>query len=417
MLIHPVDRTFFFNKALQFAGQYTHYAFLHPHHYPDGFHKMLAIGCRRKATPAAEAFTGLSLFAEKGALPTICCLGYDLKNQTEQLSSRHDDHIGFPEALFFEPEILITENQEGEMHIHHETPEVIFDKIEKTAPATAKGQDITLKSRLSSDQYIDIIHKIRQHIIRGDLYEMNFCNEFYAKNISLDPVSCFLQLTAKSPMPFACLVKAGEHVVISASPERFMKHENGHLMSQPIKGTIRRGQTPEEDNQLRHQLLHDEKERAENLMIVDLVRNDLAKSCLPGSIQVDELFGIHTFPRVHQMISTISGKMRPGILPGNAIKNAFPMGSMTGAPKIKAMELIEQYESFKRGIFSGAIGYYTPEGDFDLNVIIRSLIYHAGSNYLSLPVGSAITYDAIAEEEWKECLIKRDSVLNMLNDP
>lgn len=376
---------------------------------------MLAIGCRRKATPATKAFTTLSHFAKQGSLPIICSLGYDLKNQTEQLSSHHDDHINFPEALYFEPEILISENQDG-IYIHHEHPEEIFAQIEDSNPASVTPQNISLKSRLDRREYIDIIGKVREHITKGDLYEMNFCNEFYAENIILDPVSCFLQLSAKSPMPFACLLKADNHVVISASPERFLKHEKGQLTSQPIKGTIRRGVTPEEDTDLRHKLLHDEKERAENLMIVDLVRNDLSRSCLPGTVQVNELFGIHTFPRVHQMISTITGTLRPDVNPATAIKNAFPMGSMTGAPKIKAMQLIEAYESFKRGIFSGAIGYYTPEGDFDLNVVIRSLIYHSGDNYLSLPVGSAITYDAIAEEEWKECLIKRDSVLSILNE-
>jgi para-aminobenzoate synthetase component 1 len=153
---------------------------------------------------------------------------------------------------------------------------------------------------------------------------------------------------------------------------------------------------------------------AENLMIVDLVRNDLAKSSKPGSVKVEELFGIYSFKQLHQMISTVSSIKRENVDPVEVIKNAFPMGSMTGAPKIRAMELIEKYETTKRGVYSGASGYFTPEMDFDFNVLIRSIFYNDTANKLSFQVGSAITYDADPEYEYKECLLKAKAIFEIL---
>lgn len=188
--------------------------------------------------------------------------------------------------------------------------------------------------------------------------------------------------------------------------ERFLKKEGNKLISQPIKGTIRRGSEPTEDQALAEQLQNDPKERAENVMIVDLVRNDLARSSTPGSVQVEELFGIYPFPIVHQMTSTVSSRLRTECSGLDALKAAFPMGSMTGAPKIMSMQLIDRYELTRRGIYSGAIGYFTPEGNFDFNVVIRTLVYDASRQYASLQVGSAITYDSIPEKEYEECFVK-----------
>jgi para-aminobenzoate synthetase component 1 len=217
-----------------------------------------------------------------------------------------------------------------------------------------------------------------------------------------------------SKAPFSCYFKFDGKYLLSASPERFLKKQGSKLISMPIKGTARRGKNIEDDLALRRKLLADQKERSENVMIVDLVRNDLSRSSVEGSVKVEELFGIKTFPQVHQMVSTITGVLRDDVHFVDAIRNAFPMGSMTGAPKVRAMELIEQYEKSKRGLYSGAVGYITPEGDFDFNVVIRSLLYNSLNHYLSFHVGSAIVFDSAPEKEYEECLLKAKALIQVL---
>lgn len=244
---------------------------------------------------------------------------------------------------------------------------------------------------------------------------MNYCIEFFAENVLLEPFETYKKLIAVSPTPFSAYLAHENNYLMCASPERFLKKTGNTIYSQPIKGTIKRGKTEDEDLQLINELLNSEKERAENLMIVDLVRNDLAKSCKTGSIKVNELFGIYSFKQVHQMVSTVSGTLKNGISNAEIIKNAFPMGSMTGAPKVMAMQLIEQFETTKRGLYSGAVGYFAPNGDFDFNVVIRSLQYNSQLKYINTMVGSAITFDSIAEEEYNECLLKAKAMKQILN--
>jgi len=239
--------------------------------------------------------------------------------------------------------------------------------------------------------------------------------EFFAEQALINPISVFQKLNSLSPMPFASLYKLEHKYLICCSPERFLKKSGSRIISQPIKGTARRDVDPKKDEQIKEELQNSEKERAENMMIVDLVRNDLAHSSKPGTTKVEEFFGIYTYNQVHQMISTISSELKDGLAFTEAIKNAFPMGSMTGAPKIKAMELIETYEESRRGLFSGAVGYITPEQDFDFNVVIRSVLYNAATKYLSFQTGSAITYDSVAEKEYEECLLKAKAILQVLN--
>jgi para-aminobenzoate synthetase component 1 len=247
------------------------------------------------------------------------------------------------------------------------------------------------------------------------LYEVNFCQEFFCEHLQIDPVSLFEKLKRLSPAPFACFLRHNEKFLLCSSPERFLKKEKNKLIAQPIKGTIRRSESERDhDSQLKEQLRNDPKERAENVMIVDLMRNDLAKSSVPGTVKVEELFGIYTYPQVHQMISTVTSELRSDVHFVDAIRNAFPMGSMTGAPKIKAMQLIDHYEKTKRGLFSGSIGYITPDGDFDFNVVIRSMLYNRGNKYLSFQTGGAITYDSAAEKEYEESLLKAKAMMQIL---
>nr|MDQ3073301.1 anthranilate synthase component I family protein [Bacteroidota bacterium] len=257
---------------------------------------------------------------------------------------------------------------------------------------------------------------LRDHIREGDVYEVNLCQEFYADGVEIDPGALFRRLVQLSPNPFSGFLRFGEKYVISSSMERFLKKEGKMLISQPIKGTTKRTGDPNKDTELRERLYKDEKERAENLMIVDLVRNDLSRSCIPGTVKVAELFGIYPYTRVFHMVSTVSGEMLPDVHWVDALRSAFPMGSMTGAPKVMAMALIEKYEKSKRGVYSGSVGYITPSGDFDFNVVIRTFLYNAKDKYISLHAGSAITYDSDPRQEYEECLVKIESLLEALNE-
>ena len=337
-------------------------------------------------------------------------LGYDLKNEIEALSSDNIDRQQVENMHFFIPDWVITLQKE-ELVIYTDSGEEaddIWDRLNKPVPHESSPQNHRpeFRTQLQKSDYINRVKNLIHHIEEGDIYEVNFCREFFAGDTEINPFEVFSHLMEVSPTPFSCFYKYDDHYVMSASMERFLKKSGNKLISQPIKGTIQRGATSEEDERLKSQLQQDPKERAENVMIVDLVRNDLAKSAKTGTVSVDELFGIYPFPTVHQMISTVTAELMENVDLVDAVKNAFPMGSMTGAPKVSAMQLIERFENFKRGIFSGAIGYISPERDFDFNVVIRSFIYNARLKSLSIPVGSAITYDAIPEKEHEECLIK-----------
>ncbi len=334
---------------------------------------------------------------------------YDLKNQIEKLSSNNSDHLDFPEAYFFEPRYLLLIDKNNQLSINRNYPEAfaiyeIINQIE--IPAFISSSNIELKSNMDKATYMNKINSIKNHIIEGDVYEMNYCRELYAHDVIINPLAVYLTLNDQAKAPFSSYFKLHEQSILCASPERFLQKNKDQLISQPIKGTIKRGQNMEEDAFHKSELYHSEKERAENIMIVDLVRNDLTHYAKTGSIQVSELFGIHTFNTVHHMISTVTAKLDKEDQAIQAIKKAFPMGSMTGAPKIKAMELIELYESTKRGVFSGSIGYFTPENNFDFNVVIRTILYNQKKKYLSVQSGGAITIDSSAEAEWNELNLK-----------
>ena len=344
---------------------------------------------------------------------------YDLKNQIEDLSSINFDGIQFPSLYFFVPEHVFIINKNGEIifksNLYNSFEEWLesIEKYEQTSIATSKKT--VLKQRVSKEIYSENIEKIKQHIIAGDVYEMNYCMEFFDDDASINPIEIYKQLQINSPVPFGSFIKYNDKYLACASPERFILKQEQKFFSQPIKGTIKRNLNNEsEDNHLKELLLHSEKERAENLMIVDLVRNDLANSSKTGTVKVEELFGIYSFKQVHQMISTVSSVIDEKVDVVDAIKNAFPMGSMTGAPKVMAMELIEQYEATKRGLYSGAVGYFAPNGNFDFNVVIRSIQYNESNKYLSLMVGGAITFDSVAAHEYDECLLKAQATMQVL---
>jgi len=342
-------------------------------------------------------------------------LGYDLKNEIEKgFISNYPDKIGFPDIFFFEPEIVVRLS-ENKMEIEIKDKieaERVFREIQDTGYEIRDDEkNIHINQKISKEEYIETIERLKKHILRGDCYEINYCMEFFAEDAVVDPLSVYQKLSNISPNPFSALYKLEDKWLICASPERYLKKEGGKILSQPIKGTSSRYlKDKKKDKKSKDELFSSEKDRSENVMVVDLVRNDLARVCKEGTVKVDELFGVYSFPQVHQMISTVSGELKDDVSFTEIIKATFPMGSMTGAPKRKVMELIEKYERSKRGIFSGAVGYITPERDFDFNVVIRSILYNSSEKYLSYQVGSGITFYSEAEKEYKECLLKAEAM-------
>ncbi|WP_260159620.1 anthranilate synthase component I family protein [Flammeovirga yaeyamensis] len=407
-------------KAWYWGKSESHCTYLYDHKiaYPEsGFKHLLAVGAKH-ICPMKErhSFDSVEMFHREHKSWLFGHFGYDLKNEVELLCSDHPDGIELPNAFFYVPKTVFVFDENGVEIISDEDQNKIYDEIMSTeVPEMTDGWGGKVSPKISKEVYLDTVKKIQNHIVEGDVYEVNICMEFLSKEADLDPFDLYLRLSSLSPAPFSAFHRVEDKFVISSSPERFMKKEGRRIVSQPIKGTIKRGATEEEDVLLKEQLRNSEKEVAENMMIVDLVRNDLARTCKAGTIKVPEIFGIYSFKTVHQMISTIEGEMKDFQPFSEVIKKAFPMGSMTGAPKVMAMALIETYERTKRGVYSGSIGYITPDGDFDFNVVIRSAFYNAASKYISFQIGSAITIDSEAEEEYEECLLKAKGMLSALN--
>jgi para-aminobenzoate synthetase component 1 len=346
-------------------------------------------------------------------------LSYDLKNDIETLTSANFDGLEFPDLYFFQPKkLFLAKGNEIEIrYLNFCDDEFAADWDEIKAVVTdfeTFETHVQIKQRISAENYREKVSKMLEHIHHGDLYEANFCMEFYAENARIDPLETFLKLNEISKPPFAVFFKNYKQFLLSASPERYLKKEGELLISQPIKGTAKRFSDPIEDEESKNKLVADAKERAENIMITDLVRNDLSHTAQKGSVQVTELCGIYSFLQVHQMISTITSKLDPQYTVVDALKFTFPMGSMTGAPKISVMKIIEELEETKRGLYSGAVGYFTPEGDFDFNVVIRSILYNQQNQYLSFSVGSAITSLSVPEKEYEECLLKAKAMFEVL---
>lgn len=277
----------------------------------------------------------------------------------------------------------------------------------------AAFEPVNWHPRQSKQDYLDQINFLKDQIQQGNLYEINYCQEFYAEQVELNSMlPMYHALNKVTKAPYSLLYESSRWMIAGASPERFIARTGNRLISQPIKGTAPRGKTPEEDLRLKEQLASSHKDRTENVMIVDLVRNDLSRIATKNSVHVDELFGVYSFPTVHQLISTVSCELRDGVTFSDILKATFPMGSMTGAPKVAVMELAELTERFTRGIYSGAAGYIAPNGDFDLNVMIRTLLVDRLNKSASCGVGGAITIFSDPEEEYQECRAKVGKILD-----
>lgn len=414
----------FKQKALQWAAEFDVCCCFDSNEYTDPYSKydfLLAAGTKYQLNSAAgTAFNALKDFYEAHPGWVFGMLSYDLKNELEELHSAHENKLAFPDLFFFVPEyLLVIRNGFAEVLIGDPglAEEISMLKYYPGKPGIIPA----IERKIDRTTYLEKVEQLRSSISIGDIYEVTFCQEFFAENAAIDPYQVYLNLNQVSPTPFSGFFKLADQYILSASPERFLCKRDRSLFSQPIKGTARRSMDLKEDRLIRSALSTNSKEQAENVMIVDLVRNDLTKSAVKGSVKVEELFGIYTFPQVHQMISTISCTLDPLVHPVDALKNTFPIGSMTGAPKLRAMERIEETECSRRGMYSGTFGYFEPNGDFDFNVIIRSILYNGHSKYLSFQVGGAITYASSAEAEYDECLLKASAIIKTLegsiNDP
>ena len=350
------------------------------------------------------------------------CFGfitYDVKNQVFDVTSLNNDELEFYEMSFFQPKRLITIKDTTVEFAYlgccDDEIESDYNEIITTHISTSySDESIDLMPRVSFERYQEQFNKAIQYIKRGDTYELNYCVEFYHSGTAINPYSFYNVLNNQAKSSFASFVKWNNTFAMCASPERYLKKLGTKVVSQPIKGTAKRGKTEGEDEQLIQDLKAHPKERAENVMIVDLVRNDLSKIATKNSVKVEELCEVYSFSHVHQMISTVSCEVEFSTQPLDIVFETFPMGSMTGVPKKRTLEIIEELEDHKRGLYSGTIGYITPENDFDFNVVIRTLLYNSSKKYLSLSVGSAVTYNANAEDEYKECLLKASAIRNLL---
>ena len=414
----------FKTQILAWSQQFREIAFLDSNNYPNDYASydcLVAVDAFTSIkTDFQNAFDGLKQYQQISKDWLFGYFSYDLKNDTEVLISNNFDGLNFPDLYFFQPKKIFSLN--GNI-LEMSYLNVCDDEIDEDWIAIKNfeslnnipiSQNIEIKSRTSKTQYLEKVSTILNEIKSGNIYEANFCMEFYAENATVNPMLVYQKLNAISEPPFAVFFKMDKHFLMSASPERYLKKNKEHIISQPIKGTAKRHADAIEDEKIKNELFNNEKERSENIMIVDLIRNDLSKTAQKGSVQVEKLCELNTFKQVHHLISTISSKLNGQTSAVDLIKSTFPMGSMTGAPKIAAMKIIENSEDTKRGLYSGAIGYFDPNGDFDFNVVIRSILYNETNKYLSFSVGSAITSKSVPDNELDECMLKADAMLKVL---
>jgi para-aminobenzoate synthetase component 1 len=412
----------FKQQLLLWANQFREVVFLDSNKYHkqySDFDCILAVDALTSIkTDFNNAFEDLHQYQSQAKDWLFGYLAYDLKNDIEDLKSNNLDGLHFPDLFFFQPKklFLLKENQLEIQYLRMCDDEMESDlrEIVESSAFNVLSSEIKIQQRISKDDYISKVSKMLEHIHRGDIYEANFCMEFYAQNTTIEPLDVYQKLNEISEPPFAVYFRNNKQYLLSASPERYLKKEGEKVISQPIKGTAKRFSDKTLDEQSKQELSQNPKERSENIMIVDLVRNDLSRTATKDSVKVEELCKIYTFKQVHQMISTVVSNVGHTISPTEIIKTTFPMGSMTGAPKISAMQIIEDLEETKRGLYSGAVGYFTPENDFDFNVVIRSILYNTENKYLSFSVGSAITSQSIPEKEYEECLLKAKAMFEVL---
>jgi para-aminobenzoate synthetase component 1 len=413
----------FKEQLLTWSQQFSEVVFLDSNQYKQKYSNydcVLAVDAFTSIkTDDHNAFEDLKQYQQTTKDWLFGYLSYDLKNNVEDLQSTNFDGLQFPELYFFQPKklFLLKDNQLEILYLRLCDDEIDSDllAINQCSVISVIGSTIIVEQRISKDDYLMKVNKMQEHIHHGAIYEANFCMEFFAENASINPLAIYQKLNAISLPPFAVYFKNHNNYLLCASPERYLKKEETKVISQPIKGTAKRFADKDLDEKAKVDLFNNPKERSENIMIVDLVRNDLSHTATKGSVTVEELCGIYSFEQVHQMISTVVSEVENSTSSIEILRTTFPMGSMTGAPKISAMKIIEELEETKRGLYSGAVGYFKPNGNFDFNVVIRSILYNSATRYVSFSVGSAITSMSIPEQEYDECLLKAKAMFEVLS--
>jgi para-aminobenzoate synthetase component 1 len=422
MHAYPTDQETFIRYLLYYAQEnYSYVAYYTDNDYTNyplgGFDHVLALGNKREVQFQEKVdWNELESFWQKHNAFTCGYISYDAYENwyPELVTDRPRLLPEMPIASWWLPEVVIYFRKDG----YSTSMDISFILVgldtfisnNNTASVTEEGPH----AWVDQDQYIHQVHQIQRWLKRGNIYELNYCIPFSGK-AEIHPVEYYLKLNELSPMPFSGWLKADNYMIFSASPERFLKQDYSFIISQPIKGTAKRSSDSDLDEKQKQSLIESEKERAENSMIVDLVRHDLSQIAIDGTVKVKELYGVYTFPTVHQMISTVSAEMdvtKTGLT--EVMYATFPMGSMTGAPKYNALKYISEIEPFKRGAFSGTMGYKLHQHHFDGNVLIRSLFYDANNKNYYFEAGSAITVYANAEQEYEECLLKASVLKTML---
>ena len=418
------DSELFKNQLLNWSQQFREVVFLdsnnHKNQYSDYDFALAVDAFTSIKTDYHNAFEDLKQYQQITQDWLFGYLSYDLKNNLEELKSKNCDGLDFPDLFFFQPKklFLFKENQLEIQYLNMCDDEIEADFKEITNIfidfTLFESNNLEIKQRITETDYSKKVSIVLEHIHRGDIYEANFCMEFYAENATINPLAIYQKLNTITQTPFATFFKNNNDYVLCASPERYLRKRENNIISQPIKGTAPRFKDLILDEKSKSDLEFNEKERSENIMISDLVRNDLSKTAEKGSVKVEELCKVYSFLQVHHMITTISSDLKSDFSAIDVLKTTFPMGSMTGAPKISAMQIIENLEETKRGLYSGAIGYFTPTGDFDFNVVIRSILYNKKNKYLSFSVGSAITSRSEIAAEYDECLLKAKAMIQVL---
>lgn len=414
------DSSIIKQQMLAWASQFNICCFLDNQQYNstyNSFECLLGVGATSLFTPQEDFFSSLNSFINFNNDWIFAHFNYELKDNIDGNSLERIERNGFPDYFLFVPElIIILQNDLLKIGVVGQNASSIFLEVTEKVPLAPVSQVVSFNPLIWRNQYLNCVSKLKEHIHKGDCYEINFCQKFRA-NADIDPVSTYSRLAKISSNPFSAFYRVGDNYLLSASPERYLKKVGEKIITQPIKGTSSRStNSVKEDELSKNELKNSAKDQSENVMIVDLVRNDLSKICREGSVGVEELFGVYSFPQVHQMISTVTGNLEENTTFSDVLKATFPMGSMTGAPKKKVMELIKKYESSLRGIYSGTVGYFTPEKDFDFNVVIRSIVYNKTSHNISFHTGSAITANSEPEKEYEECLLKARAILQVFSE-
>ncbi len=374
------------------------------------------VGKSKKQQPGLPPFTG-------GA---IGYFGYDLLKYAEPCTQLVKERgIGGRDFWFgFYQEVLAFDRKQKEIWLlanatdSQEGGEKLdaLEQWSQTGISAPDPESVTGRNRLESnfgrDEYINAVQKVREYIEAGDCYQANISQKF-SMPATMDSKTVYLRLRNASPAPFGAYIDTGDRVILSSSPERFFSLAGKKIQTRPIKGTRPRGSTSEEDDSLKEELVTSEKERAENIMIVDLLRNDLAKVCKPGSVKVTGLCEIESFPTITHLISTVVGELRDESGLAELLRATFPCGSVTGAPKIRAMEIIDEIEPEPRGVYCGAIGYLGFGGSVDLSVAIRVIVKEKGR--YSFHVGGGVTYPSDPAAEFNETLHKAEGIMTALS--